>query len=285
MDPRLAAEDSSAQQPVRNFLNIITAPLDKSEGRRNSLTNCSFARFTFWGQSHALLGGYAVATSRDEITARAHLQMYALGLTIAALKFQKLGYTIGDDTKKWLSQLDHQAMTFWPRGYLNGNLYSWSGVNAAALAVLTPDKDARAYADHAWRSTLEQVDINGFIKKELSRERRAQIYHQYVLSALVMLDPFRQKLGLGEPRDEERAAILRLAARVTSALCDSSDFAKITGFAQDYPKDWMFQILWTVGLNFHDENWTRCAPALKSPVDPLLGGDLNSTTKMLFNAD
>jgi len=194
----------------------------------------------------------------------------------------------------WLGDLNHEVIDYFEhRNHLAtaahrpdagwapvDNLSVWSGVNAASYAVLSADRDVRAYEDKVWSQAIEAIRPDGYAESELRRGARALHYHVYLLSAILTMLAFRQ--ALSEPLTAgDRAAVMRLVDRVGGALCDPSGMAAAAGnFPQVKVAPLVLSPGHTLEPDFSNAQIRSCLPDIPT-TDPMFGGDLEHTARIL----
>mgnify|MGYP002149635525 CR=1 FL=1 len=82
-----------------------------------------------------------------------------------------------------------------------------------------------------YRQGVGQVDEQGYLPRELSRQTRALAYHNYSMAPLLMIAAFAQANGL-DLRAENADGLQRLAQRLESGLQDPKIFQERTGYPQ-----------------------------------------------------
>ena len=129
--------------------------------------DCARNMIDRWATAKALL---VPPTTLEAIRQRAR---FAIGLNIVAIKLRSAGHPVASVSADWLQRLSNVAVDdFRKRANKSGwidNLYVWSGVNAASSALLTNDREMRAYATEVWQRSIAQIAPDGSLKSELAR--------------------------------------------------------------------------------------------------------------------
>jgi poly(beta-D-mannuronate) lyase len=273
VDRQAQRRNEELQAPVRQMLGFVTTALDNAEAR-SPTTDCAFSIIQQWAAQRGLLDPPSSTQGRVE---RAR---FAIGLTVIALKLRRFDYPLGDGILGWLKDLNDAVMTYFEKGTNRANLYIWSGVAAASFALLGADPRATAYENSVWRGSIAEITADGFLPRELARAHRALIYHQYAFSALLMLRQIRVALGEHES-ESDRAALRRLAARVSSSLCDPRAMVAASGAVQEMPNHTAFRVPEVFGDGLLDANWAKCGITPPHHNDVNLGGRLDLTARLL----
>jgi len=273
VEPAAQGRNEELQSPIRKMLGYVESSLDSANGK-SPATDCAFSIIQQWATERALLDP---PTSTQ---ARVERNRFAIGLNVIALKLKKLEYSLGGTFVSWLKDLNDTVMTYFEKGTNRANLYTWSAVNAASFALLTGDPRAAAYEDRVWHDSISEITPDGFLPKELTRAQRALIYHQYAFSALLMLRQMRLALGESETVGE-RAALQRLAKRISSSLCDPQQMVAASGATQEMPDQTAFRVPNTFGDGLLDANWAMCGITPPHYNDVNLGGRLDLTPRVL----
>jgi poly(beta-D-mannuronate) lyase len=273
VDPRAQRRNEELQAPVRKMLGYVETSFDAANDK-SPVTDCAVNIIRQWATERALLNPPVSTQGRIE---RAR---FVIGLNIIALKLRKLEYPLGNTVLSWLKDLNYAVMDYFEKGTNRANLYIWSGVGAVSFALLTGDRVAAVYEDKVWRASIADITADGFLPKELTRAHRALIYHQYAFSALLMLREMRLALGESESASD-RGALHRLAARISSSLCDPRQMAAMSGATQEMPDQTAFRVPDTFGDGLLDGNWAECGVTPPHFNDVNLGGRLDLTARLL----
>ena len=107
----------------------------------------------------------------------------------------------------------------------------WAAWSVMASAVILDRRDLFDWAVAQYRQGVGQVDEQGYLPRELSRQTRALAYHNYSMAPLLMIAAFAQANGL-DLRAENADGLQRLARRLESGLQDPKIFQERTGYPQ-----------------------------------------------------
>jgi hypothetical protein len=228
-----------------------------------------------WAKADALMAKPATGAGDVERV------MAAVALNGLAVRARAGGAPVDPEVTAWLGRLTAKVRAAYSRDSLAGtpyyrnNVFFWSGVAQGLHAAASGDASFRASSDQVWRDAMERIDADGYVAPELARAGRSLIYHQFALSALLVLRATREALGLPIPeRDEERLS--RLADTIGRGLCDSSEFDRrsVSKTPQEKPGEWGARVASVFGEDMLGADWRRCGVWPKGLVDIKLGGDL-----------
>jgi len=273
VDPEAHRRNENLQEPVRKLLYYVETSLDAKDGR-SLTTDCAFAAVEDWANKRAM------TEPPRNFAGSAERQRYTIGLDVIALKLTRLGYALTDPMRHWLGFLVDSVIDIYRQSSLRNNLYTWAGVVAAGYALVAPYSRATQFEDEVWRDSIAEITPAGFLPKELTRAHRALIYHQYAFSALLMLRQMRLALGETESASD-RAALQRLADRISFSLCDPQQMAAASGATQEMPDQTAYRVPDTFGDGLLDANWAKCAITPPHFNDVNLGGRLDLTARLL----
>ncbi|HSC85154.1 MAG TPA: alginate lyase family protein, partial [Pseudomonas sp.] len=136
--------------------------------------------------------------------------------------------------EKWFARLAEQTVKDWsdlPLEKINNHSY-WAAWSVMATAVALDRRDLFDWSVAQFRIAASQVDSDGYLPNELKRRQRALAYHNYSLPPLTMVAAFAQANGV-DLREENHAALKRLAERVLAGVDDQDDFDERSGEEQD----------------------------------------------------
>jgi poly(beta-D-mannuronate) lyase len=261
------------QSPIRKMLGYLETTLDASDGK-SPTTDCAFKIVQQWAGERALLDP-PISTQ-----ARIERNRFVIALNVIALKLRELDYPLGSMVLSWLKDLNDAVITYFEKGTNRANLYTWSGVAEASFALLSGDRRAAVYEKEVWRDSITEITADGFLRGELTRAHRALIYHQYAFSALLMLRQMRLALGDSESAGD-RAALQRLADRISWSLCDPRQMMAASGATQEMPDQTAYRVPDTFGDGLLDANWAKCGITPPHFNDVNLGGRLDLTARLL----
>jgi len=244
--------------------------------------DCALSWLDGWASAGALL-------SQDYNHTGKSMRKWALGSLAGAylrLKFSS-SQPLADQSERaqrieqWFARVAEQVERDWdglPREKVNNHTY-WAAWSVMAAAVATDRQDLFDWSVERFRYATGQVDADGFLPNELRRKPRALSYHNYSLPPLAMIASFALANGV-DLRQENDAALQRLAERVLEGREHPEAFAKRTGAKQEM-KDMGegYKYAW---LEPYCELY-RCSPELarwKQEMEPLkntrLGGDMTA---------
>jgi poly(beta-D-mannuronate) lyase len=270
-DPEKLHRHAQQIMPLRKF---VTDASERADGVDRGTRNCALSMMSAWAKAGAM------AEAPTDFGGLRELERFTISLNIIALKLRADGLKI-DPLLGWLGNLNHTVIDrFAERGRVD-NLYVWSGVAAASYALLKVDDPARRYEDAVWIRAVSVIRPDGFVDSELRRGSRTLSYHAYDLSALLTLRALRT--ALGEPLSgQDRTVVMRLVDRVGSSLCDPSQIVTASGgMAQETSRAIEFAPLIAFAGDLADGRLSRCGPPDIPTTDPILGGNLDRTAKIL----
>ncbi|MEK1904834.1 MAG: mannuronate-specific alginate lyase [Pseudomonas sp.] len=204
------------------------------EGHREQL-ECTLQWLGSWAQANALLSTEGNHTGKS-------MRKWALGSLSSAylrLKFSSsrplAPYAQQSQLiESWFSQLAEQTVKDWsdlPLKKINNHSY-WAAWSVMATAVALDRRDLFDWSVAQFRVAASQVDEQGYLPNELKRRQRALAYHNYSLPPLAMVAAFAEANGV-DLREENHAALKRLAERVLDGVDDQDAFDDRTGEDQD----------------------------------------------------
>ena len=248
------------------FFKAMETALDNSSDR--AVMECAFRQFQEWADGAAM----TEAGSNEGSIQRLE---YLVGLEIIAVKFKASGYPPTSKMVNWMQNITAQVMKNYQnnrRPEIRGNLYYWSGVDAALSALVSTNPAALAYQDTVWREALADIKSDGTLDREMKRGQRALIYHQYAFAALTVLRAVREALHMPTGLDETRQ-LKRLADTIGATMCHPEDMAQRAGVAKmEMPGDWAYRMNTVFGSDLLSEEWHRCGLFPVNPVDVRFGG-------------
>lgn len=202
---------------------------------RDGHVRCTLNWLESWARADALLSTQFTHTGKS-------MRKWALGSLSAAylrLKFSRSQPLRGHEAQvqmveAWIGKLGEQVLRDWqdqPQDRLNNHQY-WAAWAAMAASVVVDRRELFDWAVSQYRIAASQVDDQGYLPRELSRETRALAYHNYSLGPLMMLAVFAQANGV-DLREDNHGAMRRLAARVEEGIAAPQTFERKTGFKQE----------------------------------------------------
>ncbi|MDF2641288.1 MAG: algL [Pseudomonas sp.] len=236
----LNEESEKAFREATNDITTLERGISKvvmqymRDGRPEQL-DCALNMLTTWAKADAL-------ESTDFNHTGKSMRKWALGSMAASylrLKFsdsQPLANRQQEAQliESWFSKLGEQVVSDWsnlPLEKVNNHSY-WAAWSVMATAVATNRRDLFDWAVKEFKVAANQVDKDGFLPNEIKRRQRALAYHNYALPPLAMIASFAQANGV-DLRQENNAALKRLADRVLAGVKDPEDFASRGGQKQD----------------------------------------------------
>jgi poly(beta-D-mannuronate) lyase len=216
----------------QGVVKYVTATLRK--GKPQDL-DCAVAWLDTWAQADALMSTDFNHTGKS-------IRKWTLGSLASAwvsLKFSASKPLAAypqqaQRIEAWFTRLAEQTVRDWsnlPLKQVNNHSY-WAAWAVMASAVALNRHDLFDWAVERFHVAATQVNSDGFLPNELRREQRALSYHNYALTPLVMIAAFAAANGV-DLREDEDAALRRLAERVMSGLADPAAFVRATGKQQD----------------------------------------------------
>lgn len=137
----------------------------------------------------------------------------------------------------WLGTLAERVVADWsevPDRKFNNHEY-WAAWAVMASAVAVNDRDLFDWSVSQFQRAARQIDSDGFLANELSRDTRALYYHNYSLPPLAMMAAFGDANGL-DLAAQEGHALSRLAHNVMSGVDEPGRFGRRTGSTQQVEK-------------------------------------------------
>ena len=245
--------------PIRNFERGFNQQVEDymRAGHAGSL-ECAIALLDAWSRDDALLGASTTHTGKS-------MRKWALGSTAASylrLKFSP-SQPLRDDpdvqqqAEQWMDRVAAKVVDEWsdqPLKKVNNHEY-WAAWSVMATAVALNDRSYFEWAMKQFRIGASQIDEQGFLPNELSRDTRALYYHNYAITPLLMIAAFAR--ANQEPiADDDARALQRLANRILSGVDDPSAFSQSTGklqnladFSSNSKFAWMEIHCWTLGCS------------------------------------
>lgn len=196
--------------------------------------DCALSWLDTWAEAEALLSERYNHTGKS-------VRKWALGSVAGAylrLKFSRSQPLAGhaeqaERIEAWLGELADQVVIDWnaqPLERRNNHQY-WAAWSVMATAVVLDRRDLFDWAVEQYRHGMRQVDAEGYLPLELSRQTRALAYHNYSMGPLLMIAAFAKANGL-DLRGENDAALQRLALRMQAGLREPQIFQEKTGYPQ-----------------------------------------------------
>ncbi|RJG09702.1 mannuronate-specific alginate lyase [Pseudomonas cavernicola] len=282
-----AAKYRKLTEDVRNLENGVNKWVGKYlEDGDPEYAECALEWLEEWADDDALLSKKYNHTGKS-------VRKWALGSISSAylrLKFSRSEPLAGHgeqsrNIEKWFGKLADQVVRDWnaqPMERRNNHQY-WAAWAVMASAVVLDRRDLFDWSVEQYRHGMAQVDAEGYLPLELSRQTRALAYHNYSMGPLMMIAVFAQANGL-DLRTDNNGALQRLAERVEQGLHDPHLFKDKTGYPQeleDLQENSRFSWLEPYCVLYRCSTQTN---AWRQSLEPLstyrLGGDVTQ----LFNA-
>ncbi|MBC9250536.1 poly(beta-D-mannuronate) lyase [Pseudomonas alcaligenes] len=235
INPQAAARYAQLTADVRNLENGVNKLVARylHDGQPASV-DCALAWLSSWAEADALLSTHYNHTGKS-------VRKWALGSVAGAylrLKFSRSQPLAGHGAEAkriegWIARLADQVVRDWnaqPLERRNNHQY-WAAWSVMASAVILDRRDLFDWAVAQYRQGMSQVDGEGYLPRELSRQTRALAYHNYSMGPLLMIAAFAEANGL-DLREENADAMQRLAQRLESGLHDPKIFQEKTGYPQ-----------------------------------------------------
>lgn len=195
---------------------------------------CVISWLNEWAEADALLSTSYNHTGKS-------VRKWALGSVAGAylqLKFSRSQplnqYSSEARTiEKWLAKLADQVVLDWnaqPMERRNNHQY-WAAWSVMASAVVLNRRDLFDWSVSQYRQGMSQVDEQGYLPLELSRQTRALAYHNYAMGPLLMVAAFAQANQL-DLRSANEGALQRLAQRLEAGLKQPQLFSDKAGYPQ-----------------------------------------------------
>lgn len=201
---------------------------------RAGYVECTLSWLGDWAKAQALLSTTYTHTGKS-------MRKWALGSISSAylrLKYSRSQPLKGHEAQTrpievWIGQVADQVVRDWrdqPLDRLNNHQY-WAAWAVMAASVVVDRRDLFDWSVAQFRIGASQVDADGYLPNELSRETRALAYHNYAMGPLMMIAAFARANDI-DLREENHGAMRRLAARVEEGIKDPRTFERKTGYKQ-----------------------------------------------------
>lgn len=235
LNPKSAKRYRELTDNIRQLENgvnkIIGRYLDK--GQPDDLA-CVMTWLTDWAEADALLSTSYNHTGKS-------VRKWALGSVAGAylrLKFSrsqplKQYSSEARTVERWLAKLADQVVLDWnaqPIERRNNHQY-WAAWSVMASAVVLNRRDLFDWSVSQYRQGMSQVDKQGYLPLELSRQTRALAYHNYAMGPLLMIAAFAQANQL-DLRGTNQGALQRMVQRLEAGLQKPELFSAKAGYPQ-----------------------------------------------------
>lgn len=258
-------DDSRLKQYLARIRNLRFFVTELSRGVDNQRGQCAIGLLSEWAEANAML------QRPDNFQGIRERQRFAISLNLVVLKLRH-EHTIPSGVLNWLTCLNQQVLKDFDRRHTVDNLFVWSGVGAASFQLIQPSAQFDAYAANVWRLSTAQIQNDGTIPSEQRRASRSVLYHNYYLTALVLLRELRQANG-DRPTPEQAEAVNRLTNYLQKALCNLRK-------DQIAPPPWEMRVIAAFGTST-EQNVLRCTTQPPNDNDPMYGGHLHRLKEIL----
>ncbi len=224
-----------ASETIRNFEKEVIASADdyQVDGDGPAARDCVLENLETWAEADALLPadinhvGQAVRKWALAAAANAYLRV-KLSSAESDLDPARL-----DRIEAWFGKVANGVREYYtdrePRK-VNNHDY-WAAWAVMSTAVATKDCGHWNWSMAKFSEAMDQISVDGYLPKELSREDRALEYLNYAMQPLTLIAVFAEINSI--PVHEEYGdSLTRLAQNVVNGLEDSSDIQAITGYEQ-----------------------------------------------------
>ncbi|MGH6835855.1 MAG: alginate lyase family protein [Methylocella sp.] len=283
-DAKASVEDKAAENrnaaasaTVDNFLNSVEQAMDRPGAKSgDAAADCAYASFEQWARAGALTVE-AKPYNRQGTVLRFQ---YLVGLEVLALKFRSEKFELDPDIMTWLHTLNAENLRFYERASNRGNLRVRAGAAAALHAVIEHDPASVQFQNQVWGEAIAAIRDDGSIEAELSRGKRATVYHIYSFAATLILRSAREALGYKET-PQETARLTALANFIGRALCDPAEMAQKAHSTLEVPGGWAYGVVNGYGGKLLNADWSKCGHPEVPPRDRVTGGDSRRTAAIL----
>jgi poly(beta-D-mannuronate) lyase len=235
VDPAQQARHDTAQRPLTEFLNRVTADADKAWTRPNDAARARAARcaldwLSTWARGQAWLG--RMANKQAEYQRKWDLA----GAALAYVKLRSFA-TAGDRAliEPWLIAIADAALSYFDdRSHQRNNHWYWLGTGIAAVAWSTDSDRLWTIARGIMADAARDIAADGTLAMELARGPRASHYHAFSAMALVPL----AELGAAHGQDWYalgEGAVHRLVKVTLAGVADATIFDQLASVPQERP--------------------------------------------------
>jgi len=275
VDPQRRRQHEQSMKPLHDLMRLVSAAADHViDGFVPGDPDCARANLEAWAAHRAILSRPTWSVPLAEQT------IAVAGLNLAALKFERAGRPLSGAARTWIGEATRVIVDTYRANTQRGNLYAWSGVAAAANDLLTGSPAFETYSSAVWRDGLAAIRADGYVEAELERKARALIYHNYLRSALVLLDRLRSQAG-NSATPAELEALARLEAVVNAGACNDKLIATLAGARQEPLGRWEFSIGGYLGEARFNPDWARCTRGQSDLSGVTYGGRFDLTDRVL----
>lgn len=223
------ARYKSATRPMQELESGLSSLSDHYVRGDSAAAGCALDWMDRWAQADALLGS-------ANMTGKAVRKW-----TLAALAFNYL--KIKDEpsldagerrrVQDWMVKVANRVIaehSHLPPEKLNNHFY-WAAAAVGATGIATQNDDLMQWAMDSYRRSVQAIDADGVLPREMARRSRALAYHVFALQPLVMLAEMGRVNGV-DLYAEDDCALCRLIRRVATGIQDPSYFEQRTGSRQ-----------------------------------------------------
>ena len=279
IEDRAAEERNAAQtRDVSTFLTSAENAIDKPAARPGDPeADCAFKQFESWARAGALTFEPPSYNGPGKI----NRGLMNPGFQMVGVKFRAAGFRLNEQTLSWLKKMNAENVVFYEKGTNRGNQRVWAATGAAIHAILDRDPDAMRFQDQVWHEAIAAIHDDGSIDAEVSRGKRAIVYHLYSFAATVMLRSAREALGYPDnPADMARLKLL--GHLIGHSMCDQGEMEGLAKAKQEIPGAWAYRVFTGfTDKNLTGEDWARCVPPNVVAFDWGSGGDPRRSAAIL----
>jgi len=139
--------------------------------------------------------------------------------------------------KRWIRRIADQVVedynSYPDSNSRNNNHMYWSAWGVMAASAISHNKEHYYWALEQGATGIERIEENGVLPNELSRQRRAFVYHNFAAAPLVMMAEMAYQNGDDLYAHNEGALHNLVALIVSEARNGQEKFAELTGHEQD----------------------------------------------------
>ena len=228
-------EYQEASATIREFEKKVIAGADdyQVDGDGPAASACVLDNLDAWAQADALIPddinhvGQAVRKWALAASANAYLRVKSSAPqgSLDATKVARV--------EDWFERVADGVRDYYtdrePRK-INNHDY-WAAWAVMSSAVATNDCGDWSWSLNKFDEAMGQIEADGYLPKELSREDRALEYHNYAIQPLTLIAVMAEANGV-PLRSQYQDQFDKLAENVVGGLEDSSPIERITGYAQ-----------------------------------------------------
>jgi poly(beta-D-mannuronate) lyase len=236
LNPKAEAKYKQATAPINELEKQVSAMVGNYlHSGDPALLRCAMDWMQGWAQADALEGQALDHTGKSvRKWALASLASAWVRLKFSPSKPLDVAPEKVRDIERWLQDLGTLVVDDWrdqPLKKINNHEY-WAAWAVMATAVALDRRDWFDWSVAQFRIAAKQVDREGYLPNELSRETRALSYHNYALGPLAMIAAFAKANGV-DLSPEGNRALDRLAAKVLAGVDNPRVFEQKTGKKQE----------------------------------------------------